>query len=290
MLNAYMKHNRQVTKYQSYFKKEAQKAKRDNFVEDEEFLSECIEVIDRYKQSIKEQFRDSLNEKDQLINTFKNALNRGEVMDKSGNLLQDKIEALEKGRNSILAAGYENNYDYNCFLSPTGEITKSVWDCSIDRRLSWRDILQLENAVTDAISELVSVESESKTNKLSRNNTSLTHNNPFIITESQMTDLRINYDFWLDKEDDIHNVKNIFKGYSFDDYIKMICKYDFTKVYRRGQKVRVQYNIAIIARVMGDDWGKLAADKLNCDYEELTKSSGFLEHKELKEMFLHPSP
>lgn len=306
MLNAFMKHNRQVTKYQSYFKKEAQKAKRDNFVELEEFLNECIEVTDSYKEAIEKQFKNFLNEKDQLISTLKNALNRGVVRDKSGNLLKEEIETLEKDRDRVFAAGYENNYDYQCFLSPTGEIAKSIWDCSIERSLFWRDILQLESAVTDAISELIRDRSllkhemnpssgNSQANKLTEiNNTQKVQAKVFILNSSQIVDLKRNYDFWLEKEYDEDknkdNLKNIFKGYSFDNYINMISNYDFTKVYKRGQKGRVEYNITIIARVMGEDWGKLAANILHCEYANLNKNSNFDEYDELKNMYLHPSP
>jgi hypothetical protein len=44
MLNAFMEHGKNRTNYQSYFKREAQKAKRDNFVENEDFLDGCIHV------------------------------------------------------------------------------------------------------------------------------------------------------------------------------------------------------------------------------------------------------
>ena len=41
---------------------------------------------------------------------------------------------------------------------------------------------------------------------------------------------------------------------------------------------------------MGEDWGKLAANILHCEYANLNKNSNFDEYDELKNMYLHPSP
>lgn len=279
MLNALIKRSKQGTNYLSYFKTEAQKAKRDNFIEYEDFLHGCLHVTNNYKEEIKKQFKNFLTKNDHYLSMYKKAIREENTKDMQGKLIQNQINSIEKEKNRILAAGYENNYDYKCFLTPTGDIAINVWDCDIDRILYWRDILQLENDLSRAINELGSTNS--------------THINvtPFQLSPSQINALKENYNFWLDKGKNKRTLSvNIFEHISFDEFIQMISNYDFNKVNIRGNKGRIAYNIYIISRLLGKEWGELAAKKLNYEFKYLTKQTKFYEYDDLKKMYLKQSP
>jgi hypothetical protein len=60
---------------------------------------------------------------------------------------------------------------------------------------------------------------------------------------------------------------------------------DFSLVFVRGNKDRVKYTIYIISRFLGEEWGQKSAEKLNCQFKDLTKNTKFIEYDELKNMY-----
>lgn len=111
------------------------------------------------------------------------------------------------------------------------------------------------------------------------------------INPTQITRLKENYEFWKEKEANIiETTCNIFDGYDFDKFIEMIQKHDFSPIFVQGNKDRVRYNIYIISRYLGEEWGQRSAEKLKCNFKDLTKNVKFVEYEELKKMYKTPLP
>lgn len=106
--------------------------------------------------------------------------------------------------------------------------------------------------------------------------------------------LKENYDFWMTgkmetKQNKVLTCtigKNIFQNITKEEFLQMIMDMDFTKIYTRGKQGRVQYNIYILTRIMGTDWGNAAAKKIGTTYEQCRKAGSFSEHDNLKHMYL----
>jgi len=283
VLNAYTENREQKTSYQSYFKREAQIANRDDFVEFTDYFDGCQNVLESYKKEIIQQYNKRLTENDWIVSSIKsgNGIKFGDeiVTDQSDKRIQDRLKYITEDKEFIQNSGYINNYDYACYLKETGEITNDIWERSNDRKLSWQVIIQIEQGVFQAKEELLI------------KNANITQTTPFQLNSTLINKLSENYNFWKSQEKyKFQPKKNIFQNYSFDQYITMIQNYDFTSVFIRGNKDRVKYNIYILSRLLGEDWGQITAKKLNCDFKDLTKNTKFIEHTDLKDMYLNPLP
>jgi hypothetical protein len=95
-----------------------------------------------------------------------------------------------------------------------------------------------------------------------------------------------NYKFWNNQNDKIQGHVNIFQGISERQFIEMINTADFTVIDKKKRSQRVKYNIYILARILGKEWGKKAAKKLNTTLSECLKMTGFKEYKFIKGIFL----
>lgn len=95
-----------------------------------------------------------------------------------------------------------------------------------------------------------------------------------------------NYIFWNNIEDKSHGFKNIFKGFTQNDFINMILNADFTQINKRGISQRMKFNIHVLSRQLGKDWGEQAANKINSTLEECVKRTEFPEYDSLKSMYL----
>ena len=159
VLNAYTEHREQKTSYQSYFKREAQIAKRDYFVEFSDYFDGCQYVLMSYKKEITNQYNNRLTEYDWVVTSVKSGqgmkIENEVVTDESDKRIQDHLEYIAKDKEFVQNRGYTNNYDYPCYLNETGEITNDIWERSNDRKIFWQDIVQIEQGVIQAKEELL---------------------------------------------------------------------------------------------------------------------------------------
>jgi len=95
-----------------------------------------------------------------------------------------------------------------------------------------------------------------------------------------------NYIFWTNIDDKVHGKKNIFKGITQSDFFNMILTADFTQINKAGISQRVKYNIHVLSRELGKDWGEKAAGKINTSLDECVKRTEFNEYDSLKNMYL----
>jgi len=97
-----------------------------------------------------------------------------------------------------------------------------------------------------------------------------------------------NYLFWYDTksshEGDIR-YKNIFKDVSESQFLKMVQKADFSELNIRGHRQRLLYNIYILTRILGKEWGENAAKNLGTTLAECQKRIEFEEQVALTRMF-----
>ncbi|MEI6754991.1 MAG: hypothetical protein WCK78_17730 [Paludibacter sp.] len=158
VLNAYTEHREQKTSYQSYFKREAQIAKRDYFVEFSDYFDGCQNVLESYKNEIIRKYKKRLTEDDWVVSSVKSGSGinfDGEIVtDLMDERIQDSLRRIADDKEYVQNKGYTNNLDYECNLTETGEITNSVWEYSNVRGLYWQDIVQIEQGVNQAKDEL----------------------------------------------------------------------------------------------------------------------------------------
>jgi len=95
-----------------------------------------------------------------------------------------------------------------------------------------------------------------------------------------------NYHFWNEVNDLSHGKKNIFKNTTQHQFITMVENADFTSINKQGHSQRVKYNIVVLARILGDEWGEKAAKKLGTTLRECGKLTDFYEHGTIKNMYL----
>jgi hypothetical protein len=95
-----------------------------------------------------------------------------------------------------------------------------------------------------------------------------------------------NYRFWSDNDASQKDRENIFDGKSDAEFLEMIHTKDFSAVHNGRKTQRVKYNISILSRLLGEDWGVAAAEKLNTTLDECKKRTGFCEYEEIKDMYL----
>lgn len=87
------------------------------------------------------------------------------------NRIQDRLKYIAEDKEFVQNRGYQNNYDYACYLKETGEITNSIWERSNDRKIFWQDIVQIEQGVYQAKEELLVQNSANLHPKSLQNNT-----------------------------------------------------------------------------------------------------------------------
>jgi len=98
-----------------------------------------------------------------------------------------------------------------------------------------------------------------------------------------------NLKFWSDTKKEHKNdngYKNIFEEITQLEFLTMVSDADFSTLNKKGFSQRVQYNVYILSRLLGNDWGNNAAQKLNKTLAECQKRTEFNEHKQLKTMYL----
>ena len=159
VLNAYTEHCEQKTSYLSYFKREAQIAKRDNFVEFSDYFDGCQYIIKCYKDEIINQYNRRLTENDWVVASIKsgNGMKFGDeiVTDQSDKRLQEHLNRIEEEKKFIQSRGYINNFEYACCMTEAGEITNDIWVQNNEQKLYWQDIIRMEREVYQAREDLL---------------------------------------------------------------------------------------------------------------------------------------
>jgi hypothetical protein len=98
----------------------------------------------------------------------------------------------------------------------------------------------------------------------------------------------INFEFWNNIEKTLPNrtVSNIFENTTKNAFFKMMHNADFTAIHTKGQTQRVQFNIVVLSRIMGENWGEKAVKKIGAkSLRDCGKKTTFEEHSKLKNMF-----
>lgn len=99
-----------------------------------------------------------------------------------------------------------------------------------------------------------------------------------------------NYTCWREivetKNSYQYGYKNIFDGVEENTFFEMIDNADFSQLLnKKGISQRVRYNIYLLSRILGNDWGEKAAQKLNTNLRECGKFTSFPEFDELKKLY-----
>jgi hypothetical protein len=95
-----------------------------------------------------------------------------------------------------------------------------------------------------------------------------------------------NYNFWKNINTKIEGRANIFKGVSEREFINMIDNADFSQINKKGISQRVRFNVVVLSRILGKEWGEEAIKKLGKTIDECSKRTEFKEYDELKSMYL----
>ena len=145
------------------------------------------------------------------------------------------------------------------------------------------DTAHINQSLEDAYSIITTLPSTTKT-------TDEVKDQQDVVVLDNNTEERVleNYNFWtgLPKPHCI----NIFENISVSDFLKMVTTADFTVVHTKGQTQRVKYNVYLLSRLLGAEWGDTAAQKLKTTLVNCIKRTLFNEIEankfQLKTMFL----
>ena len=99
-----------------------------------------------------------------------------------------------------------------------------------------------------------------------------------------------NYNFWnLSKEKHKHipRYKNIFEDITLSEFLNIVKRADFSTLSKKkGCLHRLLFNIAILSRLLGNEWGGKAAESIGKTLAECQKRTDFEEYMQLKGMYL----
>lgn len=159
LLKAYTANQKQKISFKSFFKREAQIENRNNYVEFQDFFDGCLYAIKSYKNEIIRQYNKRLTENDWVVTSIKSGfglkIENEIITDQSDLRIKEHLKYIEDDKEFVQNRGYENNYDYTCFLNDTGEVTTDIWMQSNERKLHWQDIMKIEQGFNKAKEELV---------------------------------------------------------------------------------------------------------------------------------------
>ncbi|MDR1985324.1 MAG: hypothetical protein LBQ28_10985 [Prevotellaceae bacterium] len=155
VIDGYTEKHVQQTPYVSYFKREAQIAKRDSFVEFIDFFNGCKLVLGRYKNEIEREYSKVLFEYGSVLDS----IYCGKGIKYDGVLVTDQNDERIKNTEKriidkmmfIKDRGYITNSDYVCCVTETGDVA-SVYNMKYS--LYYSDIYELNEAIIQAEREL----------------------------------------------------------------------------------------------------------------------------------------
>ncbi|MDD3787071.1 MAG: hypothetical protein PHO94_00050 [Petrimonas sp.] len=168
IMDAYFEYEGQRTPFKSFFKREAQKAQRDEFTDPEDLLNGCLFVLSKYKSEIENQYNKRYRENDFVvasIETGKGIKIDGEIItDTSDNRIIKTLEDIARDKEFVKSQGYKNN-NYPCYVTSNGSINEFLAFLDEDPlKLFWPKIEEIEQGVLKAKEELSST-SESDTRR-----------------------------------------------------------------------------------------------------------------------------
>lgn len=100
------------------------------------------------------------------------------------------------------------------------------------------------------------------------------------VLKNKKSELLENYKFW-NKVNLKEKNQNIFKNIDEDSFFEMVENHDFSRICKKPISQRVKYNIVVLARVLGEEWGEKAAKTLGGTLRTCGKMTSFNERKEL---------
>jgi len=284
----------QTMPYAAYFKQQAKRAERDNFVEFADFFNACKAVVSGWKRNIThwcdikiQNINDKIHYAEHYIedNTeWENyVIAQGGVPSEYAKYIREKyrynrpqiIQELEQEKEGWKYEKhcleiYLDDYTIKC-----GEERRNLFDNMPERQyitLKYNALVGIENYILQAEQELTPP------------STPALDNGKLEIDEDKLLE---NYQFWKDIENrNTHKYKDIFRNISQNDFLNMIHSADFSTLNKKGVLQRIAYNICVLSRVLGREWGEKSAKSIGKTFEFCQKRTEFLEHNELKNMYL----
>ncbi|MDR3287078.1 MAG: hypothetical protein LBT27_06520 [Prevotellaceae bacterium] len=158
--------NGDTTLWTSFFKSEAQKAKRDEFIEFNIFFLYLFNDIKQAKENIKWQYEQRISEFGMILSHCYVSISEGKTTDEQGNPIQEKIKAFEDAAKFVRNEGYKMNddYKYNLFKNDnTYSNTRNLNAFFVDiKQFTYRKLELIESAIKQAEQELSEIENQKK--------------------------------------------------------------------------------------------------------------------------------
>ena len=147
----YQERYQQGTPFESYFKRMAQKAKRDEFCELKDFFNGCLNAVESLKANIQQQLDKEIHENKSAINI----LRQGKMRHEDGHMITEKDEIEE---HVAVFMEQMNAYDLNSFQV----YTRNVFENTIPR-FHYVELIEIEDKIKIAKSEIENIESNHHT-------------------------------------------------------------------------------------------------------------------------------
>ena len=141
---------------------------------------------------------------------------------------------------------------------------------------------------TDAVDVKKDVVDKSVCESVGDNNSTSTSSTvcKYDIDKEKEVNILENYAFWDSQKGGMVGRVNIFNNITWTKFLEMVSNADFSPLNVKGKSQRVKYNVVILSRVMGKEWGKEAASSLKTNISECQKRTNFHEYGALKGMYL----
>lgn len=151
--NAITEFEEQKTPYQSFFKREAKRAERDNSVDLNDFFDGCLKVVENYKNEIKKQYKRELTKNDWVEESILSGngmeIDGEHITDLSDERLQNILSNIKIQRDFIEQSGYESDDSgFYCSINKEGQITNDFLE--EERKLYYPDLELLEKGIKQA--------------------------------------------------------------------------------------------------------------------------------------------
>jgi len=154
VVNAITERIEQGSSYLSFFKREAQISKRDNFVEFSDFFNGCSNVVESYHKDLKRQFDERIEDQNHSIRLIKFGRADDHILSNTYSEAEKEeiLKDFETQKQHIIDLGLS---DYVCMISESGEITDHTsYKYSINQQAMLEllfDIIQAEKELTNPI-------------------------------------------------------------------------------------------------------------------------------------------
>jgi hypothetical protein len=152
------------TAYLSNFKRKAKIAKKDNFVEFDDFFNDCLHSIKFYKNEIEKQYNKRLKENNWVLNSINSGngikIDGELIIDTNDKKLKESLDYCMNDKKYVEERGFKSNRDYSCQVSTTGEISKDIFE--IKHKFYYADLELLEEAMITAQKELQHISDDGK--------------------------------------------------------------------------------------------------------------------------------